>query len=204
VQEAKPLSTAFKGEFWNRFQPPAAPEFRRGAHPFIEVADCWFWNVEIDLIRRPSSVSSPASRKRGREMQLRAIAFVLVLVSAIGLTGCGTAFNVQPPAQGGLFQPTWDESRRIYGGVRYDAEGIAQCVWHLEPLTAIIGALIVLDLPLSTVADTLTLPLTVPTSVDKAVERWRKRKQAASEPAMDDRDATPQPISTAGTDTSRS
>ena len=91
----------------------------------------------------------------------------LALVVALAATGCGTAFNVQKPTQGGLFTPNSEESRRVYGGVRFDVENLADCGRKPGPVSLFFGSLILLDLPLSAAADTLTLPLTVSTTVGK-------------------------------------
>ena len=87
----------------------------------------------------------------------------LIAVSAlVGITGCGTVFNLQ---QGGP----------PYGGVceaarqgQYNAgqAGQGHCIPPLFDYTAA-GYWFAVDLPLSAVGDTVTLPLTVPSSLSK-------------------------------------
>jgi uncharacterized protein YceK len=91
---------------------------------------------------------------------------VAVLISAFG--GCGTANNLykaELPGQG-----------RVYGGVVWTANGVHDCAADalhakdLEDFTrSACGALVSsVDLPLSAVADTLTLPVTI----SIAIRRW--------------------------------
>jgi hypothetical protein len=89
-------------------------------------------------------------------------------VAAVALLGggCGTCTNITtyaPPDLG-------EGQRRIYGGVRWDIEGEVRA-WNTPyPETfrydwGINGPMILaylMDLPLSAIADTFTLPVTVP------------------------------------------
>jgi uncharacterized protein YceK len=89
----------------------------------------------------------------------------LAAVAAAALAGCGTTLNL-------------DGEPRIYGGVMQDfqvaKEKLAQVanpsesgkpasspVWNLTS-----SALALVDMPLSLLADTLTLPLTIPAALD--------------------------------------
>jgi uncharacterized protein YceK len=78
-------------------------------------------------------------------MNLRAVAVYAVLASCVA-SGCGTLCD-----RGAGPCPKARESR-IYGGVRTDLAAIA------ENPTSPWNALVVLDLPISAVADTLSLP----------------------------------------------
>jgi uncharacterized protein YceK len=92
-----------------------------------------------------------------------AVAGCLAALLALGLAGCGTFVNLHEDAV--LLQPEWG-TRRAYGGVRWSAnEGermlrialpeASEVEWHYLFWGA--SALLV-DLPLSAVGDTLTLP----------------------------------------------
>jgi uncharacterized protein YceK len=97
----------------------------------------------------------------GRWLGLTGVAAVALLGG-----GCGTFVNVTtvaPPDMG-------EGQRRIYGGVIWDIAG-EERAWHYQyPETyrydwGINGPMILaylLDLPLSAIGDTLTLPITVP------------------------------------------
>jgi uncharacterized protein YceK len=81
-------------------------------------------------------------------------------VSALG--GCGTVENIVSMG------PAGEDHLRVYGGVRRDLEVAHDCAAHPENQTngvpdAVCTATerIALDLPLSAVADTLTLPWTL-------------------------------------------
>jgi uncharacterized protein YceK len=86
---------------------------------------------------------------------------IMWLTLAIGvLPGCGTMANVVwlAPYEGGM-QP--------YGGVQADLTVAKEAVDHLanrskDSSSLDMGWVALLDLPLSGIADTITLPLTVP------------------------------------------
>ena len=82
------------------------------------------------------------------------------------LSGCGTVVNLAPDS--GMFHLDGTTTRRVYGGVQLDASFATKCVSasvdHYEPEfgragTFALGAYtLCVDLPISLVADTLTLP----------------------------------------------
>jgi uncharacterized protein YceK len=84
------------------------------------------------------------------------------LLLTLTLCGCGTMDNMA----GG-------PSARVYGGVRQDVKDTAQstgAVFRAQDAAAFstaigTGAVRVLDVPFSVVADTVTLPVTVPAAV---------------------------------------
>ena len=90
-----------------------------------------------------------------------------VLVMA-AVSGCGTTMNL---AEGsGPFQFAEAAGPRVYGGVRYDAA--MGSLWllggFLEPALAPLGLYVLaVDMPLSFIGDTLTLPWTVGAAVDR-------------------------------------
>jgi uncharacterized protein YceK len=97
---------------------------------------------------------------------------------AVGLAGCGTFLNMQEEP----FRPFWPEdgtpTRRVYGGVVYDAAfGADMLADSFRPGSDFFGPLglnwgwsvLTVDLPLSAVGDTLTLPWTVPASLRRAL-----------------------------------
>jgi uncharacterized protein YceK len=100
---------------------------------------------------------------------------LLALVLAGSLTGCGTIVNLtigvddheshgSVPAFGGTLSGlSW--RTQIYGGIQGDIVGIGKCVRGEEGLAyslIFFPLLVLVDFPLSLVADTLTLPYTIP------------------------------------------
>jgi uncharacterized protein YceK len=92
----------------------------------------------------------------------RGAGLVLMVTLAVLPTGCGTVANTCYfwPGEGG---------KRVYGGVRAEWETMQQDLYKPDPLEDGINrwarlGLFTVDLPLSAVGDTLTLPLTVPFS----------------------------------------
>jgi uncharacterized protein YceK len=82
------------------------------------------------------------------------------------VSGCGTFVNTYwcYPCGGGNGLP---EQFRVYGGIRNDVQMLRE-VKHSDPCTLAIAPLIVLDMPLSLVADTLTLPACLAVQLSKA------------------------------------
>lgn len=84
------------------------------------------------------------------------------------LTGCGTMMNLAEKHY--TYYPFTryanSEPKRIYGGVRIDAEqGWDHIADGFDPF---IGAYqLAVDLPISAVTDTLTLPITIPATIDR-------------------------------------
>ena len=84
----------------------------------------------------------------------------LALTAVVGMVGCGTYMNLEDRPTG-YFRPKGCAMKRVYGGTRIDAEwGSRYFAWNDDWL---FGAMILtIDLPLSFVADTVTLPWTIP------------------------------------------
>lgn len=93
-------------------------------------------------------------------------ATVLLIVAGF-LSGCGTAANLTVGAREG-----WQYAP-IYGGVRRDVQSAENWVDHTwtwgenldlqRDLGTVVGvALVGIDVPLSAIGDTLTLPITIP------------------------------------------
>lgn len=100
----------------------------------------------------------------------------LIFTSLPMLYGCGTVRNFEGQTEapgrlecdlGGLIGPPG--GRQIYGGACFDLVGIESLVSISSfPAGNIIGAyLIAVDLPLSFIADTLTLPWTIKATISR-------------------------------------
>lgn len=96
-------------------------------------------------------------------------AAALVIVTGL-LSGCGTVANLAVGAREG-----WNNVQ-IYGGVRRDVQSAGNWLAHswvapeklefMQDIGAIVGVgLVGIDVPLSAVGDTLTLPVTIPASI---------------------------------------
>src|SRR5262245_17247608 len=109
---------------------------------------------------------------------------ILCLTSAAlvaGATGCGTMVNMTEP----MFDSSAHAEKQIYGGVVNDVDVIGGAVyWKSDyaptarPFGVIVG---LIDLPLSLVADTITLPWTIAHQIEKsqtASESKPNEKQA--------------------------
>ena len=92
--------------------------------------------------------------------------FGVALVAALGfsLTGCGTVMNFMEPGTAGLPENAGEKS--IYGGIGCDIELISSSEWFWEKMKALILAGLI-DLPLSFVMDTVTLPITITMTVTR-------------------------------------
>jgi uncharacterized protein YceK len=119
-----------------------------------------------------------------RKQAARSLAAVL----AVALGGCGTMNNLRPPEKGDKESPA-PAGPSVYGGVGLDAQVGAKwlaAAFMAERLPQVsflesavdstckvgIGAYVLaVDLPLSAVADTLTLPVTIPAMRNKAQGR---------------------------------
>jgi uncharacterized protein YceK len=90
---------------------------------------------------------------------------------AAALSGCGTLMNLSPDPPG-MTRAQDGPTQQIYGGVRHDAlvggslllEGA-----RMPPMIPLGTYLLLVDLPLSLVGDTITLPWMVAATF----ERWR-------------------------------
>ncbi len=113
-----------------------------------------------------------------------------VLCSAVLLLcGCGTVSNLSTGARQG-----WRYAS-IYGGVRRDIQSERDWIAHswtsgkdldvIQDIGTVVGAVIVgVDVPISAIGDTLTLPLTVPVAIwSNAVNRANVSRNPA--PAVD-------------------
>jgi hypothetical protein len=101
---------------------------------------------------------------------------LLLAAAALVPAGCGTFLNMQETA----WRPFWPEdgtpTRRVYGGVAYDAAfGANMLASSFQPGAEFFGPLgfnwgwsvLTVDLPLSAVGDTITLPWTVAASAPR-------------------------------------
>ena len=102
------------------------------------------------------------------------------------LPGCGTCLNVCPFYSEGneILAKGWSEPpKEVYGGVAMDARFGAGLIVResLDHLWAGPVGLVTLavDLPLSLVGDTLTLPITVPAGIERAVHEYYERPRLA-------------------------
>ncbi len=94
------------------------------------------------------------------------VSIILGLAAVSTLSGCGTMLG----NMGGLGPRRYE----IYGGVKTDFDAEADCFNSLiKPTTSewrgsaiLPGAFLLIDLPLSAVADTLTLPWTIKATLD--------------------------------------
>jgi uncharacterized protein YceK len=112
----------------------------------------------------------------------------LAAVLAVALGGCGTMNNLRPPEKGDREEPA-PAGPSVYGGVGLDARVGAKwlaAAFAAERLPQVsflesavdstckvgIGTYVLaVDLPLSAVADTLTLPVTIPAMQSKPQRR---------------------------------
>lgn len=100
----------------------------------------------------------------------RALFAVATLFAASLLSGCGTFANLSIGARQG-----W-KNALIYGGVRRDVQSAGNWIDHSwtwgpnldiqQDLGTVVGVgLVGLDVPLSAIGDTLTLPITIPAAI---------------------------------------
>jgi uncharacterized protein YceK len=115
----------------------------------------------------------------------------LAAALAIALGGCGTLYNFHPPEKADKEGPA-PVPRTAYGGVATDAEvgtkwlaapfvterlpQVSAVEWGVESVCKVgIGAYVLaVDLPLSALADTLTLPVTVPATLKSQAAKERR------------------------------
>ena len=115
------------------------------------------------------------------------------------LTGCGTLLNFTaiPPAHPDAETLLANSSagmpaaKEIYGGVYIDA--LAGKGWFeeatLDPPKALLGHYVwTVDLPLSAIGDTLTLPFTIPAEVERGVNEYYEIDHSNAEHASDQPD----------------
>jgi uncharacterized protein YceK len=117
------------------------------------------------------------------------------------LQGCGTTRNFEkdvplPGHENDPETPGSPGSRQIYEGVLFDLETGTQCLFDIHdilPFWHFAGAyLVVIDLPLSFVTDTLTLPWTIKATMNR-VNSKQEPKQNGPAPPVSDPAALPVP-----------
>jgi uncharacterized protein YceK len=92
------------------------------------------------------------------------VATVCVLASS----GCATFLNVRGiefPENSRIFRPGRHPEKLIYGGVKVDAQAGLGAIQERYYLAA--GYLWLVDLPMSAIADTVTLPITIPATITR-------------------------------------
>ncbi|HEY7328377.1 MAG TPA: YceK/YidQ family lipoprotein [Gemmataceae bacterium] len=128
-------------------------------------------------------------------MRLKATAFLTAVLAAV-LCGCGTFVN--------CFNVNGAANRAIYGGVRQDAENGTRHITEAfsgpapsftatpkppnpagdlasKSFCAVCGVgMLAVDLPVSAVADTLTLPVTVPATLMKPKPKSKQKSKKKS------------------------
>src|SRR4051794_14950700 len=119
----------------------------------------------------------------------RAAVLLAVALSVVWMSGCGTLMNL--PDLSGMEVLDMTPDQRVYGGVLRDAEFGAESLKNtvsaegkggrLDSLVAS-AYLLLVDLPLSAVGDTLTLPITLRAS-QKRSERMNDLTE--EKPALD-------------------
>ena len=105
---------------------------------------------------------------------------------AVVLTGCGTTLNLHLPKEHG--GPTQLE---VYGGVSNSVTAAKTCAARDGLRPKCLAALAALDVPLSAIGDTLTLPLTA------TVTAWRlyeESRPAPTAPPANDKPLTSERI----------
>jgi uncharacterized protein YceK len=87
---------------------------------------------------------------------------------SLALTGCGTVMNLYLPQE-----HSGSESLRVYGGVADTTKAIRLNAEKKGVTPKLVAAALVLDVPLSAVGDTLTLPVSVAVSAARALDAHR-------------------------------
>lgn len=88
---------------------------------------------------------------------------VVIMALVISLAGCGTVLNLMPESHA---LPKGSGEKGIYGGVVFDVDTVSAAEWPWEKLVGIF-MLLFIDLPLSVVLDTATLPITIPVTLSR-------------------------------------
>jgi uncharacterized protein YceK len=89
-------------------------------------------------------------------MKARIAAMCVVAAVALNLAGCGTVDNLCLPSP-----ETGKVPLHVYGGVEADVDFLNEDHPKSEVVKAVFTPLTVIDLPLSFVGDTLSLPITL-------------------------------------------
>ena len=108
----------------------------------------------------PWLAESTVATTRESGMMRRTLTTLFLVPLALTITGCGTVFNFYDP--GG--------PKQIYGGVLMDCGFAADCLKRDAPP-------LLIDVPLSIIGDTLTLPITIPCAIERTVERCQEKKE---------------------------
>jgi uncharacterized protein YceK len=111
-------------------------------------------------------------------------------IAVLFLCGCGTIANLETGARQG-----W-KNVAIYGGVRRDVQSAGKWIDHswtsgdnldvFQDIGSVVGVVLVgIDVPLSAIGDTLTLPVTVPIYLlnNPSIRASESRKAPAASPA---------------------
>jgi uncharacterized protein YceK len=118
-------------------------------------------------------------KSRSESIAMRNGVTTAIALATIVLSGCGTMLNVRdhyvsppPPGQSSIKQDGHIEAaKRIYGGVEMDALFGTGLVWHESQNELWAGPIglymLAIDLPLSIIGDTLTLPVTIPATLER-------------------------------------
>lgn len=83
-------------------------------------------------------------------------------------------FKIGPPPEQSAFKPgSYGGTKAIYGGVKFDVQRGTDWLRESvdEPPMALAGLYVwIIDLPISAIGDTVTLPVTIPAAIDRAVQ----------------------------------
>jgi hypothetical protein len=123
----------------------------------------------------------------------RAVIPISLTLLALSVMGCGTFYNMDGRVQMNS-PPTPARALRVYGGVRRDAEWLTTTYeYQFLPGQAIDSVKVLgygadacltsVDLALSAVGDTLTLPLTIPAALER--KHGAKGAEAIADPDAD-------------------
>jgi uncharacterized protein YceK len=121
---------------------------------------------------------------------VRASRAAALWIAVLFLGGCGTIANLETGARQG-----W-KNTVIYGGVRRDISSAEKWIDHswtsgekldvIQDIGSVVGVVLVgIDVPLSAIGDTLTLPATIPIALwnNSANRESVSRKTSAAPPA---------------------
>jgi len=115
---------------------------------------------------------------------------MLAIVVSFCASGCGTFFNVVNFKTAPQSLPSIESEgkniapREIYGGIKLAAG--AGLGWFEERRPFFGLYMWGVDLPLSTVGDTLTLPLTIRATIDRGIEDYYFRDEPADQTSQDE------------------
>ena len=90
-------------------------------------------------------------------MMRKSVQRLYVYALLLLLSGCGTFRNLEKHSE--------YSNKKVFGGVQNDIDALRAPMGPFVPMTKSIAFL---DLPLSTAADIITLPVTIPEAIRKA------------------------------------